>query len=234
MQSMLLSKKKLYTIADFTAILFHVTGVIGMVWGNTSLFASLTTLNLLLMFVLLLITQGITHWSFYVFIVCCSVLGYAAEYIGIHTSLLFGEYSYGNVLGVKYKEVPLIIGINWFIIIYCCGVAINNLLITVKRRLMPEERAAYAKWSIASLIIDGALLATFFDWVMEPVAIKLGFWKWGTGDDIPMLNYISWFVISGILLILFSICPFKKNNRFAVHLLMIQVMFFLILRTLLE
>ncbi|NEM04400.1 hypothetical protein G3W01_24170 [Escherichia coli] len=29
-----------------------------------------------------------------------------------------------------------------------------------------------------SLVLDGALLTVFFDWVMEPVAVKLGFWQW--------------------------------------------------------
>ena len=76
-----------------------------------------------------------------------------------------------------------------------------------------------------------ALIATFFDWVMEPVAIKLGFWQWNEGNESPLFNYVSWFMVSLSLLALFHFCPFPKKNKFAVHLLLIQTMFFLLLRT---
>ena len=32
---------------------------------------------------------------------------------------MFGDYSYGKVLGYQVNNVPVIIGINWFLIIYC-------------------------------------------------------------------------------------------------------------------
>ena len=40
-------------------------------------------------------------------------IGFSAELIGVHSGMLFGNYSYGNNLGLKLAEVPLIIGINW-------------------------------------------------------------------------------------------------------------------------
>ncbi len=218
-------------IATFIAILFHATGFLGIVWGNTALFASLTAMNMLLMFGLILYTQGIDHWSFYFFVLLCAATGYIVEYAGVHTAILFGDYAYGNTLGMQYRNIPLIIGINWFIIMYCCGISIYTLTALVKKRLLPEQRSTYEKWSIASLIIDGALLATFFDWVMEPVAVRLHFWKWNTDGEIPMLNYITWFAVSCCLLAVFSACKFKKANKFVIHLLLIQFMFFLLLRT---
>jgi bisanhydrobacterioruberin hydratase len=218
-------------IATAIAVLFHITGLLGMLLGNTSFFAQLTAMNMLLMFVLILYTHGVDHWSFYFFIVFCAVTGYVVEYAGVHTGLLFGDYEYGNTLGIKYKGIPLIIGINWFIMVYCCGVSIYALTALAKKRLLPEQRSAYAKWSIASVIIDGALLATFFDWIMEPVAVYLHFWKWNADGEIPMLNYISWFVVSCCLLIVFTVGRFKKASKFAIHLLLIEFMFFLLLRT---
>jgi len=80
-----------------------------------------------------------------------------------------------------------------------------------------------------SVITDGATLAVIFDWLMEPVAIKLGFWKWQ--GDIPVYNYVCWFFISLLMLVLFRACKFNKQNKFAVNLLLIQLLFFLILRT---
>lgn len=218
-------------IATAIALLFHVTGLLGILLGNTSLFAGFTGMNMLLMFALILFTQRAAHWSFYFFIVVCAVTGYLVEYNGVHTGILFGDYLYGDTLGIKYKGIPLIIGVNWFIIVYCCGISIYTLTVIIKRRLLPEQRTTYEKWSIASLIIDGALLATFFDWIMEPVAVQLNFWKWTTDSEIPMLNYITWFAVSCCLLTVFTLCRFKKANKFAIHLLLIQFMFFLLLRT---
>jgi putative membrane protein len=80
------------------------------------------------------------------------------------------------------------------------------------------------------MIVDGAMLAVLFDWILEPVAIKLGYWTW-KGTDVPLYNYLSWFFLSCCLLTIFHFCSFEKENKFAVNLLLIQAMFFLLLRT---
>ena len=83
---------------------------------------------------------------------------------------------------------------------------------------------------LISFITDGALLATLFDFIIEPVAVKLGYWHWLDDGAIPFYNYTCWFFISIILLTVFRLLPFDKNNRLAVHLFIIQVLFFLLLR----
>ncbi|PVD52075.1 carotenoid biosynthesis protein [Terrimonas sp.] len=228
---MLIRKK--YNIAFIISLVIHISGLAGMLWGNRQLFATYTPANLLIMFLLLLWTQEKINKPFIFFMLACLFSGYFVEYIGVHTGLLFGNYTYGKVLGSQLSNIPLIIGINWFIVMYCCGTVIQLVTEALKKRLPDEQLQAYKKWSIASVIIDGALLAVFFDWVMEPVAVKLGFWTWAGDGSIPMLNYISWFGVSVILLSLFSLLPFHKKNIFALYLLMIQLMFFLVLRTLL-
>ena len=82
-----------------------------------------------------------------------------------------------------------------------------------------------------SVVVDGATLAVFFDWIMEPVAVKLGYWQWLGDGEIPLYNYICWFIISMMLLFVFHRLPLDKENKFAVNLLLIQAMFFLLLRT---
>ncbi|MCC6288510.1 MAG: carotenoid biosynthesis protein [Chitinophagaceae bacterium] len=226
-----MSIQKKYNIALIISLVIHISGLAGMLLGYEEFFAAYTPVNMLIMFLLLIWTQQKPGKHFLMFVITCFLVGYSAEYIGVHTGFLFGSYRYGNILGISFKNIPLIIGLNWFIIIYCCGTAIQLFTSVVEKRLQPEQIPAYKKWSIASLIIDGALLAVFFDWVMEPVAIHLGFWVWAGDGAIPMLNYISWFVISALLLSLFSLFSFHKKNTFAVYLLMIQCMFFLVLRT---
>jgi putative membrane protein len=218
-----------YQVATAIAVLFHAIGVAGIVLFKNDLILRSTPINLLLMFGLLVWTQREKNSSFWLFVLLTLAIGIAVEMIGVNTKLLFGDYSYGNVLGYKLSNVPLIIGVNWFIIIYCCGISIHTLLIKAINKVSAETATAPMTLKALSVIIDGATLAVFFDWLMEPVAMQLGYWKW-TGD-IPFYNYLCWFIVAIALLSLFHFCRFNKQNKFAVHLLMIQVMFFLLLKT---
>lgn len=233
MNTVKIPAKKKTTIALFIAILFHVTGLAGIIWVDQPLFASLTALNMLVMLGLIFFTQEHKPVGFYLLLLLSFLIGYVAEVVGTSTGLLFGNYRYGSALGIKLKEVPLLIGVNWFIIIYCCGTAIHLLHEKIKARLLPEQQKASRWWRKISIIVDGAMMAVFFDWVMEPVAVELDFWQWLGDGSIPQLNYISWFAVSLLQLLLFTVLKFNKNNYFALHLFLIQLMFFLILRTLL-
>jgi putative membrane protein len=202
-----------------------------MLYFDRSFFVRSTPFNLLLMFVLLCWTQERVNKYFLLFVVLCFLIGVGVEIAGVNTSLVFGEYQYGNVLGNKVAAVPLIIGVNWFIIIYCCGVSIHTLLVKALSRLPVEESKKPPALKAISVIVDGATLAVFFDWVMEPVAVKLGYWEWKGNDGVPFFNYFCWFGVSLLLLAIFHYMPFSKNNKFAINLLLIQMMFFLLLRT---
>ena len=219
--------------ATAIAVLFHVIGLTGILFFDRQLFVSLTPFNLLLSAGLLIYTQAEKNLSFFLFVLICFVVGFTVEYIGVNHQLLFGEYEYMGAMGEQWQRVPLVIGVNWFIMIYCCGVSIQLFLNMMWNKLKDADQPARKNVGFIAVILDAALLATFFDWVMEPVAVKLGWWKWLGDGSIPLLNYISWFGISALLLLLFRLLSFNKQNQFAVNLLLIQFMFFLILRTVL-
>jgi putative membrane protein len=220
-------------VATVVAIIFHSIGLIGILYFDRDFFIRTTPLNLLLMFALLIYTHQTTSRSFIYFFVICFFSGILAELVGTKTGMLFGNYVYGTVLGPAIEGVPWIIGINWFIVMYCSGTAIHTLMYKLAAGKTGNDLPLSGKLRTLALIIDGATLAVFFDWLMEPVAIKLGYWKWLGDGEIPFYNYLCWFVLSVLFLILFSKMNFYKNNKFAVHLLGIQAMFFLLLRTLL-
>jgi putative membrane protein len=217
-------------IATAIAILFHAIGLIGILFFKNPFFVATTPINLLLMFVLLLWTQKGKNKFFILFTIAAIVIGFTVEVIGVNTNLLFGHYSYGGPLGFKWQQVPLIIGVNWFIILYCCGISTQTLMQKMITKISEEKKQAPASIKALSVIIDGATLATIFDWFIEPVAIKLHFWQW-KDQHVPGYNYICWLIISIIILAIFHFCNFNKQNKFAIHLLMIQFMFFLIVRT---
>ncbi len=217
-------------IATFLAILFHLSGAIGILCTPyRDWFIRYTPLNLLLMAVLLIWVQPEKNKAFAAFFGLAFFAGMITEMVGVNTGWLFGEYAYGTVLGPKWNGVPLLIGCNWFVILYCSGSLVKQFQEWLQQKYDPTGATLTTRINTFSLVVDGALVATLFDWVMEPAAIQLGFWHWQS-TEIPFYNYVCWLVISTFLLFLFRTWPFGRLNFFAVHLLIIQALFFLALR----
>ncbi len=179
---------------------------------------------------LIIYTHKYINGAFLTFFTSCLVIGFVAEAIGTSTGALFGSYIYGNALGPGIRNVPVVVGVNWFIIIYCSGVSVQMLLNSLIKKVGEGEITRSPVVRTLSVIIDGATLATLFDVFLEPAAIKLGYWQWMDGG-VPWFNYTCWFLLSAGLLTIFHFSTFYKHNNFAVNLLLIQVMFFLVVHT---
>ncbi len=218
-------------ISTFLALLFHVSGLIGILFTPyKEWFIHNTPLNLLVMAALLFWNQQKINRFLILFFAIAFTVGMTTEIIGVNTGLLFGDYSYGSVMGIKIGSVPLLIGLNWFIVTYCCIVIMEQMHQWVKNKYEALGQPAMSvKLEHISIIIDGAMMAAFFDWVMEPAAVKLGFWQWHS-VSIPIFNYICWFFIAAFLIGISRKISIPKRNDFAVHLLIIQTLFFLTLR----
>jgi bisanhydrobacterioruberin hydratase len=80
--------------------------------------------------------------------------------------------------------------------------------------------------------VGAALLAVLFDWVMEPAAIRLGFWAWAGDGDVPFFNYACWFFVSLFLLQVMRLLKISTSNSFSFHLFLIQLAFFIMIRVL--
>src|SRR5476651_2220982 len=115
------------TIALTIILLFHIVGFIGLSYPRSRVFfLQLVPYHLLLMAAVIVYMHRGPYKQLLLFMVVVAVVGYSAEWVGVHTSLLFGSYSYGNTLGFKAGGVPLIIGINWFILVYSAGVFLRR------------------------------------------------------------------------------------------------------------
>jgi putative membrane protein len=217
-------------IATGIALAFHISGFIAIGIFKSPLFVALTPLNLLVSAILIFYTQQNINISFLIFCLAAFVIGFGAEWVGVNTGVIFGDYKYGTVLGPAWGGVPFLIGLQWIIVMYCAGVSISMM----HQKLLhhrQEGEVKVSKWFLGlSIVVDGALLAVLFDWILEPVAVSLGYWTWADGD-IPWLNYATWWGVSAVILLIFHVLPFRKHNLFAVHLLMIQSMFFLLMRS---
>jgi putative membrane protein len=83
------------TISVFIALLFHVSGMLGiLISDHAAWFVSNTPLNLWIMFVLLLWNQPSLSPKFWYFFITAFITGMLSEIIGVHTGFLFGSYFY--------------------------------------------------------------------------------------------------------------------------------------------
>ncbi len=146
-------------------------------------------------------------------------LTFAAEAVGVATGAVFGEYVYGPTLGWKAWDVPVIIAFNWVMVV--------NGAICLAGRILPS-RADAGRW-LALPLLAGAISAAF-DWIMEPVAIRLDYWTWA-GGNIPLQNYAAWFVLAAALAAfhprqLQRTCELGTTGRLAGLYVVMQAAFF--------
>ena len=137
--------------------------------------------------------------------------GFFVEVIGVNTGVIFGEYSYGEGLGYKLFNTPLMMGINWVLMIYLSSSLVSQL------NIKPILSVFLAS---ASMII--------YDLVTEQVAPVFDMWSW-TGNSVPIQNYISWFLIAVVFHLLLKIFKINTNNALAPLIYICQFIFFLIL-----
>lgn len=200
----------------FVLVVVYLVGLVGLYIPQTqALFMALTPVNLAVSAILLFAFHR--HWNkdFFIFIFTIYLAGLGIEMIGVNTGWPFGEYKYGPSLGTKVLNTPLMIGINWLLLVYTTGFI---------SRKVPVIRVVRA--------LIGALLMVALDLVLEPVAIQLDFWTWAEGD-IPMQNYIAWFVIAFVFHLLYQALRFRKSNQLAPVLYIIMLVFFTTLNFLL-
>ena len=188
-------------------ILVYVSGSIGFV-VNPSFFSPFTPYTLLLTCFVFLIHSPLADKKFLVAFFSIAFLGFIIEVIGVKTGLVFGKYSYGEGLGFKLLEVPLIISINWAMLI-CAGIRIVSGIFANK---------------IAALVV-AALLVTLIDLLIEQVAPKLDFWQFEGG--LPGLhNYLGWIGVAFFTSYFFYPTIIKGNRSVSLILLILQIIFF--------
>jgi putative membrane protein len=200
-------------IAIAIIVIFHMVGIIGLsIASLRPYFLAFVPWHLLIMFAILIFNHRYIDEKFILFAAVIFMLGYAAEWIGVHTHWLFGDYNYGNTLGVKVSDVPLIIGVNWFLLTYSTGVLMQR----------PRLKSAAAR------VLLGTILLIVLDLLIEPIAVRFDYWHWAN-HGIPLTNYLCWFLVSGVMLMIFEVFRFKKQGIVAPVFLICQFIFFLIL-----
>ncbi|MBD2848231.1 carotenoid biosynthesis protein [Paenibacillus sp. IB182496] len=138
---------------------------------------------------------------------------FLVEWLGVRTGWPFGEYAYTPLLGWGVGGVPLTIACAWV------GVVLLAALVS----------ESGSRWLRALLT---GVWTVVFDLVLDPVAFAREFWIWGDGHGggyfgVPIVNFVSWFVLSASLSLLLPVRMMTLAvRREAVRLLQLMLLMF--------
>ncbi len=146
------------------------------------------------------------------------VVGFLLEWLGVKTGVIFGQYQYGNVLKPQIAGVPISIGFAWL------GLVLSSFAVTqtLFRRFTNNG---------ITVILSAALLIVIFDLLMEPAAIRLGYWSWDSGQP-GLQNYFVWF-LAGVLFLISGKQFRALDNRIpriGIHIYLAQMLYFILVK----
>jgi bisanhydrobacterioruberin hydratase len=207
-------------------ILFLVGFSIHLFCESRPLALNLTTPFLLLINVLLIYllinNQGKkTKNKTAIFLSISFLITFILEIVGSKTGIVFGNYSYGDTMWLKIANVPVVIGLNWIILL----VASFNVTQLISKYFV-----------IKSILIEALLTAsllTFLDYFIEPIAIFLNYWNWEK-SSIPPQNYLAWFIISFCLTICIRLFKIELQNKIMGDYFKVVLVYFVMLQIFLK
>ena len=201
-------KKELHLF--YVIAFFQICGLIGILFVDRNLTLSLTPQNLLIttFCIFFIYEKKIKMLRFFIF---ACLIGFLVEAIGVNFGIIFGNFTYGKVLGFKVLDVPLMIGVNWFFLSISCG-GISDI---------------FFKELIAKVLL-GCLLMVFLDILIEPLAPVLNFWEFECGIA-PIKNYIGWFMTSFLIQLVYQKMKINFSPLFSILIYLTQMGFFILL-----
>jgi putative membrane protein len=195
-------------ISIFIIWLFVISAIIGIYLGYVSWFISKTPLNLMLGAGLLFWNMPVNSFRKIAIWGVAFCIGMLVEIVGVYTGDIFGNYYYGENLGIKFMGVPFLIGVNWAVLSFITA-AIGT-------------RMTKSFWGS---ILIGACFMLGLDFLLEPLAGVFDFWHF-EGGVVPIKNYVSWFITAFFLQLLIRKTTDFDKPYFSAHLFLSQVTFF--------
>lgn len=196
----------------FLIVIFYTVGIIGFLNPYTqSLFIQITPFAILLSAFLLSLFHS--HYDIKQIIVFAVIYtaGFVIEAIGVNTGMIFGSYNYGEGLGLKIFETPLLIGINWLFLSYSS----TSIAERISSRI-----------SLQLLIAPSLML--IYDLILEQLAPVMNMWSW-QDNTIPFKNYMAWWLIGFVFVALLKLLHVPTKNPLSLIIFCCQFIFFLIL-----
>jgi putative membrane protein len=132
------------------------------------------------------------------FFALSAAIAWALEEFGVVTGLLYGGYHYTSYLGARLGEVPILIPLAWFMMIYPSYVIAN--LVVARRPVGTPAGVA----PLVGLAAASAVMMTLWDLVIDPILSgpDVRAWVWESGGayfGVPVQNYFGWLVTTFVV-----------------------------------
>jgi putative membrane protein len=191
--------------AELILVISTIVGVLLFAVGYDGIIL-LTPIYLLLNMVLLYGRLGKRSGVLLMWVLAGSI-GFVAELVGVHTGLLFGDYSYGTVLGPALFGVPILVAVLWALVMTTLWSVVPDSLGTRRIPLV-------------------GFLAVLYDVTLEHFATRFGLWTWM--GSIPASNALGWFIVAVCIATLYHVKGYKlETNLLTKILLSTHTLFFL-------
>ena len=209
MLTKLYKNKELLRFSVFFVWLINISGFFGVLSDQKEFFLSTSPFAILITFILLVLNYDFKQKGFISALISIISIGFLVEFLGVNYDLFFGSYEYGDNLGYKIGGVPIIMSINWLVLIFLTG--------SFAEKIIPNF--------LPLKVLFASLLMVFLDVLLEICAPKLDYWKFND-EVVPMSNYNSWFIISAVCLYIYFKLIKDKEYALSNNLLVIHFAFF--------
>ena len=193
-------------------LIFYAVGLAGLsIPASRSFFVLLTPFALLLSSFIVALFHGKFSQKAILVFAFIFTASFIVEVIGVNTGAIFGSYTYGHGLGIKLFNTPLIIGLNWLLLVYVSNSVLEK-----------------TNWHAAIKIFGAAFLLLAYDVLLEQVAPQLSMWTFDE-SPVPRRNYVAWFVLALLFSLVINLLKINTKNRIAPVVFGIQTLFFALL-----
>jgi uncharacterized membrane protein len=143
------------------------------------------------------------------------VVTYVMEWLGTHFGILFGHYYYTNQLGPLLMDVPVVIPVQWFNMLYVCYIMANIILI--RNNDGASASISYQRILLSSVVVG--LFMVSWDFINDPYMVGVGSWVWTdpmeffglTFQGIPLSNFLGWVLTSALTILLLDL--YRRQDR---------------------
>ncbi len=170
---------------------------------------------------LLLVLFSLVHASYAlgpahaaVFFGLSAAVSWLFEQVGVATGLVYGPYHYTDYLGPRLGDVPLLIPLAWFMMIYPSYTIAG--LIVAGRPFGSSGGAGRVAW----LALIGAAVMTAWDMVVDPILSSAPYraWVWEAGGPylgVPVRNFVGWLATTLTVYALYRTLEHRRPGRAA-------------------
>jgi uncharacterized membrane protein len=145
-------------------------------------------------------------WRTVTYIIIAPLLGYTAEFIGVHTGHIFGAYTYNSNLPGLIFGVPFFVPIGYAYLAY----STNFLCLAISKPM------AYKRNVLILAVMSGFIL-TMHDLSIDPLWSTVHhLWTWdknGAIYGVPLHNFLGWFFVFATITIVASLSTWHVQDR---------------------